>query len=439
MLCVEVKFGGICIFPAENVACVLDYGDLHTEADTEIRYVVFPCIAGSNHHAFNTAFAEAAGNKNAVHIRKDCVRIIVLKLFCRDPLNIDSCIVCNAAVFQCFGNGKIGIVQLYVFADESNGAFLGGFEGGFNHCTPMRKVGIALFKRKLFEHNAAKAAFFKHEGNIIEGAGVKVFNNAFFRNVAEQPDLCTDAAIERIITAANEDIGLNADTLQFFDGMLSGLCFQLTGCRKVRNERNMDKAALILRKLSFKLANSLKEGLGFNVADGSADFNKHDLGFDCVDGLLDAELDFVRDMRNHLHRAALVAAAAFAVENCGINLSGGGVVELCELFVNKTFVMADVKIGLCSVIGHENFAVLIGVHRSRVNIEIGVELHNRYAVAPCFQQPAQCGGGDAFAQRGNYAPGNENQLGVHVFLLNIKSSMHRRRNAENTPRRCGTQ
>ena len=115
--------------------------------------------------------------------------------------------------------------------------------------------------------------------------------------------------------------------------------------------------------------------------------------------------------------------------------------------------MADVKIGLCSVIGHENFAVLIGVHRSRVNIEIGVELHNRYAVAPCFQQPAQCGGGDAFAQRGNdaacyedlfchgtsYAPGNENQLGVHVFLLNIKSSMHRRRNAENTPRRCGTQ
>ena len=201
----------------------------------------------------------------------------------------------------------------------------------------------------------------------------------------------------------------------------------------------MDKAALILRKLSFKLANSLKEGLGFNVADGSADFNKHDLGFDCVDGLFDAELDFVRDMRNHLHRAALVAAAAFAVENCGINLSGGGVVELCELFVNKTFVMADVKIGLCSVIGHENFAVLIGVHRSRVNIEIGVELHNRYAVAPCFQQPAQCGGGDAIAQRGNYAPANENQLGVHVFLLNIKSSMHRRRNAENTPRRCGTQ
>ena len=202
----------------------------------------------------------------------------------------------------------------------------------------LRKVGIALFKRKLFEYDAAKAAFFKHEGNIIEGAGVKVFNNAFFRNVAEQPDLCADAAIERIITAANEDIRLNTDTLQFFDGMLSGLCFQLTGRRKVRNERNMDKAALILRKLSFKLANSLKEGLGFNVADGSADFNKHDLGFDCVDGLLDAELDFVRDMRNHLHRAALVAAAAFAVENCGINLSGGGVVELCELFVNKTFV-----------------------------------------------------------------------------------------------------
>ena len=101
---------------------------------------------------------------------------------------------------------------------------------------------------------------------------------------------------------------------------------------------------------------------------------------------------------------------------------------------NKAFAVAGNLICVSVLV-----SAVIGVHRSRVNIEIGVELHNRYAVAPCFQQPAQCGGGDAFAQRGNYAPGNENQLGVHVFLLNIKSSMHRRRNAENTPRRCGTQ
>ena len=37
VFCIEVKFGGICIFPSEDVACVLDYGDLHTEADTEKR------------------------------------------------------------------------------------------------------------------------------------------------------------------------------------------------------------------------------------------------------------------------------------------------------------------------------------------------------------------------------------------------------------------
>ena len=134
---------GVGVF--QDMSRIFHNGKLHAQAEAQERDIVGAGIFDGRDFSLNAAAAETAGNKNAVHIRKDCVRIIVLKLFCRDPLNVDSCIVCNAAVFQCFGNGKIGIVQLNVFADESNGAFLGGLEGGFNHCTPMRKVGIALF------------------------------------------------------------------------------------------------------------------------------------------------------------------------------------------------------------------------------------------------------------------------------------------------------
>ena len=64
------------------------------------------------------------------------------------------------------------------------------------------------------------------------------------------------------------------------------------------------------------------------------------------------------------------------VEDCGIDLTGGGIIELCEIFIYKSLVVTDIEVCLGAVIGDENLTVLIRIHRTRVNIEIRIQLHN---------------------------------------------------------------
>ena len=158
--------------------------------------------------------------------------------------------------------------------------------------------------------------------------------------------------------------------------MLGGLCLELSRCGKIRDKRYMNEAALMHCKLSLELADGFKEGLGLDIADGAADFNYHDLGAERSDGPLDAELYLIGDMGDDLNGSALIASAALAVEDCGIDLTGGGIIELCEIFIYKSLVVTDIEVCLGAVIGDENLAVLIRIHRTRVNIEIRIQLHN---------------------------------------------------------------
>ena len=52
----------------------------------------------------------------------------------------------------------------------------------------------------------------------------------------------------------------------------------------------------------------------------------------------------------------------------------------------EALVMAEVEVGLRPVVGDEDLAVLIGRHRARIDVEIGVELAERGPVAARLQE-----------------------------------------------------
>ena len=54
--------------------------------------------------------------------------------------------------------------------------------------------------------------------------------------------------------------------------------------------------------------------------------------------------------------------------------AGGKVDVACGFDAGETLVVSEVKAGFLSVVGDVTFAVLIGVERSRVEVDIGVEL-----------------------------------------------------------------
>ena len=52
-----------------------------------------------------------------------------------------------------------------------------------------------------------------------------------------------------------------------------------------------------------------------------------------------------------------------------------------ERDAGEALVMAEVEVGLRPVVGHIDFAVLIGRHRPRIDVQIGIELADADLVA----------------------------------------------------------
>ena len=110
-------------------------------------------------------------------------------------------------------------------------------------------------------------------------------------------------------------------------------------------------------------------------------------------------LDLVGDVWDDLHRAAEIIAAAFLLDHRLINLAGVPVRVLARPRVGEAFVVAEVEVGLATVVGDVDLAVLIRAHRARVDVDVRVELLQVHGVAVPLEQRADGSGGQPLAKR----------------------------------------
>ena len=73
--------------------------------------------------------------------------------------------------------------------------------------------------------------------------------------------------------------------------------------------------------------------------------------------------------------------------------------------------MTEVQIGLGAVFGDEHLTMLDRAHRARINVQVGIQLQDRDAVPPGFQQSPQACRHDPLADAGDDATGDEDELG----------------------------
>ncbi|BCW58314.1 hypothetical protein StoSoilB20_16610 [Arthrobacter sp. StoSoilB20] len=73
--------------------------------------------------------------------------------------------------------------------------------------------------------------------------------------------------------------------------------------------------------------------------------------------------------------------------------------------------MSDVEVGFGAVIRHEYFAVLEGVHRARIHVQIGIELLHSYRQTACPQQVTEAGSRQTLTERGRHTTGDEDVFG----------------------------
>src|SRR3546814_229963 len=80
-----------------------------------------------------------------------------------------------------------------------------------------------------------------------------------------------------------------------------------------------------------------------------------------------------------------------------------------ELDAREALIMAEVEVGLCPVVGHIDLAVLIGRHRARIDVQIGIELPDTDTIAARLQQSREASRHQTFAKRGDHAAGDKNE------------------------------
>jgi hypothetical protein len=170
---------------------------------------------------------------------------------------------------------------------------------------------------------------------------------------------------------------------------------QLAGRADEGHQRQMNVECVFPADVLTELADRLEERQALDVADRSADFDQDDI--DVGGHRADAVLDFVGDVRNHLHRAPEVIAAPLFLNHRLINFSSGPVMVPRRFRVGEPFVMAEVEVGLGAIIGDVHLTVLIRAHRPRVDIYIRIELLQRHAIPVTFEQCADRRGREPLA------------------------------------------
>ena len=91
-------------------------------------------------------------------------------------------------------------------------------------------------------------------------------------------------------------------------------------------------------------------------------------------------------MRHHLNRLAQIVAVPFAVNHRLVDASRRNRVVARGVYARKPFIMSQVEVGLETILCHVALAVLVGVQRPRVDVDVRVEFLNCHFVAACLQQ-----------------------------------------------------
>src|SRR5690606_28737324 len=127
----------------------------------------------------------------------------------------------------------------------------------------------------------------------------------------------------------------------------------------------------------------------FNIPHRSADLT--DQKITVFSGSMDPALDFIGDVRNHLHGFTEILPLSLILNHLQVNLTGGEVIFLRKVKGGEALIVAKVQIGFGPVLCDEHFPVLRRTHSTWVNVNVRIHLQHIDADPTSFQKTANTG------------------------------------------------
>jgi len=409
---------GVRRFQPARVARELDDRALHAEADPEVRHALLARVAHGLDLALDAAVPEAARHQDAVDVGEVGGGPVTLDVLRVDPRDVDFRLVRDPAVRECLHQALVGVLEVDVLADHRQPRGRRRRLHALHDVFPAAKVDGPVLEAERLHDDLVQTFPVKDQRDLVDGVHVLGGDDRLFVHVAEERDLRLDPGGQIPIGAAEEDVGLDPDGPQLLHRVLGRLGLELRGRLDEGHQREVHVEHVVLADVLLHLADGLQEGQALDVADGTAHLD--DDHVEAGRHLADHGLDLVGDVRDHLHRASQIIATALLGDDRVIDLAGGDVVVARHAAGGEPLVVAEVEVGLTAIVGDEHLAVLVGTHRPRVDVDVGIHLLQAHPVAPRLEQRAHRRRRQPLAQRGDHTARHED-----VFRRQIIPSFRR--------------
>src|SRR6266571_2956622 len=406
---VAVEFRAVRAREADDVSREFDHRELHAQANAEIRDLVLARVLDRLHHAFNAPLAEAPGDKYRVHAFQQRADAFLLDRFRIHVTDVDPAARVDPGVDERLVERLVGIGEIDVLADHRDGDLVLRMLERLDQFFPRPELGGLGDDAELVADDFIQHLLVQHPWNPVDRVRVPDRDDGIGLNVGKQRDLLLFVLRDGPVGAAQERIGLDADPAQLLHRVLSRLGLDFACALDEGHERQVDVAGVVGAELKAHLPYRFEERKGLDVPDRAADFD--DCHFRFARAARDERLDLVGDMRDHLHGAPEVIAAAFFSYHRVVDLAGGEVVVPVHPGRLEALVVAQIEVGLGAVLGDEHLPVLERAHRAGIDVDVRVELEEGDFDAARFEDRGEGGGGYPLPQRGNHTARHEHILG----------------------------
>ena len=122
------------------------------------------------------------------------------------------------------------------------------------------------------------------------------------------------------------------------------------------------------------------------------------------------------DVRDHLHVAAEVAAAALALEDLGVDLPRGHEVPPREILVEDALVGAEIHVGLAAVAEDEHLAVAVRIERARIDVEVALHLDGGDRESLVLDELGERAREDPLAEAAHHRSDHDHELGAAALV-----------------------
>ena len=288
-------------------------GDVHPQADAEIRNLLLAGDSTGQELALPAAGTEAPGYEDAVDLLQQPRRLLQGHPFGVDPAHVHGASVMRARVLESFVNGQVGVLQLDVFADQRDLDHRLAPLDALGQVEPLAEIGLARREVELLRDEAVQSLRLEPRRHQVDVRDVRARHDRVRLHVCEEGDLLANVRRELLVRAADDDVGMNTDAAQLVDRVLRGLGLELAGRLEKQHERDMEIEHVLGTHLAPELPDRLEERQRLDVSDRSSDLADHNVGRSRHRARPDTRLDLVRDVRNHLDgRAQELALALLA-------------------------------------------------------------------------------------------------------------------------------